>query len=540
MKQERLYPINPATTQPDAAGCASCAISRITRFLQCEAIMACVLFIALSIYASSLFAASAPELLYSTFLGNAGSDTGTGVAMDSEGNLYVAGNVRGSPNPVQSDDADNTDIYVAKLNPDGSQLLYLVYVGGSGDDFANDICVDSSGNAFVTGGTRSLDFPIVAATQVSHGGGLDAVVVQVDPSGTMAYSSYLGGENNDEGKGIACHGSGHVYVTGQTNSPDFPVMNAYKSVLSPSGGDAFITRINIPGSDFVYSTFLGGTLLDSGNGISVDGSGNAYITGDTDSQDFPLASPLQSTKGGVSPSSPDAFVVKLAADGSELLYATYIGGNQADKGNEVVVDANGNAYVTGSTYSPDFPVVRATQPSHGGKLDTFVAKINPAGSALVYSTFLGGTRSDLGNDIAIDAAGNAYITGSTDSNDFPMVSPVQAGYAGGARDAFVAKISPEGVSLFSSFHGGALFDEGASIAADNSGKVYITGRTTSATLPNMNAVQPAYGGGSFDPFIVKIATPDCSVTGRSERGSCRSHQSEFVNSNPWKRNPSEK
>jgi hypothetical protein len=337
----------------------------------------------------------------------------------------------------------------------------------------------------------------------------------------MAYSSYLGGENNDEGKGIACYGSGHVYVTGQTNSPDFPVMHAYKSVLSPSGGDAFVTRINTTGSDIVYSTFIGGSLLDSGNGISVDGSGNAYITGDTDSQDFPLASPLQSTKGGVSPSSPDAFVVKLSADGSELLYSTYIGGNLADKGNEVVVDVSGNAYVTGSTYSPDFPVARAAQPSHGGKLDTFVAKINPAGSALVYSTFLGGARSDLGNDIAIDAAGNAYITGSTDSNDFPMVSPIQAGYAGGARDAFVAKISPEGVLLFSSFHGGALFDEGASITAYDSGKVYITGRTTSATLPNVNAFQPAYGGGSFDPFVMKIAIPDCPVTGRPGRGKCR-------------------
>jgi hypothetical protein len=260
----------------------------------------------------------------------------------------------------------------------------------------------------------------------------------------------------------------------------------------------------------IYSTYLGGSGTDLGKHIAVDSTGNAYITGETCSTDFPTKNPLQAAYGGgVSPCG-DAFVTKIDPTGSALIYSTYLGGSAQDFGEGIAVDSGGNAYVTGYTYSSDFPTANALQAFFsGGITDAFVTKINPTGSALVYSTYLGGSGDDLGLGIAVDSAGNAYITGQTCSTDFPTKNPLQAAYGGGGvsacGDAFVTKIDPTGSALvYSTYLGGSTQDFGAGIAVDSMGNVYLAGSTSSTDFPTKNPLQPIYGGGQYDTFAAKI------------------------------------
>jgi len=265
----------------------------------------------------------------------------------------------------------------------------------------------------------------------------------IDP--VLAYSTYLGGNGYDLGYGIAVDQAGDAYVTGSTTSPNFPTVNA----LQPASGgyDAFVTKLNANGSALLYSTYLGGSDSDQGKGIAVDQAGDAYVTGSTSSTNFPTANALQPARGSYGS---DAFVTKLNASGNNLVYGTYLGGSGNDGGNGITVDSAGNAYVTGSTSSTNFPTVNALQPAYnesaygGGRYDAFVTKLNPSGSALVYSTYLGGSDDDGGYGIAVDQAGNAYVTGFTASSDLPTVSALQPAYGGGYNDAFVTKIGSYG------------------------------------------------------------------------------------------------
>jgi hypothetical protein len=273
-------------------------------------------------------------------------------------------------------------------------------------------------------------------------------VTKLNPSGSaLVYSTYLGGSGGDSGVGIAVDSSGNAYVTGSTNSTDFPTMNPLQPTCGPYG-DAFVTKINPSGSALVYSTYLGGSGQpygggDGGEGIAVDSSGNAYVTGVTNSTDFPTMNPLQPTIGGGA----DAFVAKLNPDGSALVYSTYLGGSKNDVAYGIAIDGESNAYVVGQTYSTDFPITPGAFQSicNKGKYcanygDAFVTKLNAAGSALVSSTFLGGSAEDYGSRIAVDSARNAYITGYTVSTDFPTMNPLQSAN-GGYSDAFVSKFS---------------------------------------------------------------------------------------------------
>ena len=225
---------------------------------------------------------------------------------------------------------------------------------------------------------------------------------------------------------------------GSTNSPDFPIQNPLQPALGGSL-DAFVAKLNRAGSQLVYSTYLGGSSSDFGGGIAVDHSGQAYVTGLTGSTDFPIQNPLQSALGG---GSSDAFVSKLNRAGSQLVYSTYLGGTDFEDGSGIAVDRFGQAYVTGLTFSTDFPTQNPLQSAFGGGFsDAFVAKLNRAGSQLVYSTYLGGTEFDWGIGIAVDHSGQAHVTGSTDSTDFPTQTPLQPIFSG-SNDAFVTKIGP--------------------------------------------------------------------------------------------------
>jgi hypothetical protein len=380
-------------------------------------------------------------------------------------------------------------------------LIYSTYLGGSDYDFGYAIAVDSTGNAYVTGKTYSSDFPTKNPLQGTLGGGPHAFVAKLDPTGSaLVYSTYLGGNGSELGSRIVADSAGNAYVTGTTYSTDFPTMNP----LQPTNGgasDAFVAKIDPTGSALAYSTYLGGNGDDSGSGITVDSAGNAYVDGYTGSTDFPTKNPLQAANAG----SYDAFVAKIDATGSALIYSTYLGGGTSDYASGIAVDSAGNAYVNGTTASGDFPTKNPLQAATGGNEDTFVAKINPTGSALVYSTYLGGSGNDIGEDIAIDSAGRAYVIGLTDSTDFPTKNPLQAANAGGSHDAFVAKINALGTALvYSTYLGGSADEYGTGIVVDSAGSAYVTGITASLDFPTKNPFQAANAGGDYDAFLAKL------------------------------------
>ncbi len=445
-----------------------------------------------------------PTLVYSTYLGGSGDDWGEGIAVDSEGNAYVTGYTTSTNfptrSPLQPTFGGALNAFVTKLNPDGSALVYSTFLGGSSGDWGEGIAVDGTGNAYVTGYTSSTNFPTRSPLQPTFGGGdYDAFVTKLNPDGSaLIYSTYLGGGYWDGGHGIAVDGTGNAYVTGFTRSTNFPTQNPLQPTFGGGYDDAFVTKLNPDGSALVYSTFLGGSDSDWGHGIAVDGAGNAYVTGSTISTNFPTRSPLQPTFGG------DAFVAKLNPDGSALIYSTYLGGGNYDRGEGIAVDGAGNAYVTGYTYSSDFPTRSPLQPTLGGALNAFVTKLNPDGSALVYSTYLGGSDGNWGEGIAVDGAGNAYVTGYTYSSDFPTRSPLQPTFGGDYDDAFVTKLNAAGSALvYSTFLGGSSDDWGSGIAVDGAGNAYVTGRTSSTNFPTRSPLQPTLGG-TVDAFVAKI------------------------------------
>ena len=391
-------------------------------------------------------------------------------------------------------------------------LSYSTYLGGSGSDVGNAIAVDSARNAYVTGATGSTDFPIASPFQAAIGGSSDAFVTKLNATGSaLVYSTYLGGSSSDYGLGIAVDSAGNAYVVGDTNSTNFPTASPFQAAIGGSY-DAFVTKLNATGLALVYSTYLGGNINDVAAGIAVDSAGNAYVTGYTASTNFPTASPFQAAIGGAS----DAFVTKLNATGLVLLYSTYLGGSSDDVAAGIAVDSAGNAYVAGSAGSTNFPTTSSFQAASGGGVnDAFVTKLNATGSALAYSTYLGGNSYDSAYGIAVDSAGNAYVTGTTLSTNFPTASPIQATHGGGENDAFVTKLNATGSALvYSTYLGGNSYDSAQGIAVDSAGNAYVAGDTESTNFLTASPFQAATGGGSQDAFVTKISiTPVPAITG---------------------------
>jgi hypothetical protein len=362
-------------------------------------------------------------LLYSTYLGGSGGDEGRSIAVDGAGNAYVTGTTASTnfptANPLQASNGGGADAFVTKINAAGSTLVYSTYLGGSGQDGGNGIAVDGSGNAYVTGTTSSTNFPTKNALQASYAGGnTDAFVTKINAAGSaLVYSTYLGGSSPDEGKGIAVDGSGNAYVTGYTidsSSPYFPTKNALQA-LNAGGQDAFVTKISAAGS-LVYSTFLGGSDgSDLGSGIAVDTLGNAYVTGQTDSTNFPTNNPLQ-TNNDVGTYRYRAFVSKINAAGSSLAYSTYLGGSDGTElGNGIAVDGSGNAYVTGWTTSTNFPTANPLQASYGGGADAFVVSISSTSDLLNLAEGKTATQSSTLSGYPVAGASNA-VDGNTDGD----------------------------------------------------------------------------------------------------------------------------
>jgi archaellum component FlaF (FlaF/FlaG flagellin family) len=450
-----------------------------------------------------------PVLAYSTYLGGSAFEQGRGIAVDSEGNAYITGDTDSTDfptvNAIQPSGGNYSYAFVTKLNHDGTALIYSTYLGGQLNDRGNSIALDSAGNAYVTGYTFSTDFPVANAIQPTLHGKQNAFVTEINADGNaLAYSTYLGGSSYDTGFGIALDSAGNAYVTGSTYSTDFPIVKPIQST-NHGGSDAFVTKFIAGGSALAYSTYLGGSADDFGYGITVDSAGKAYIIGTTSSTDLPTKNAFQPHYGGgVS----DTFVTKINALSGALVYSTYLGGNSYESGYAIAADSAGNAYLTGQTESPDFPTVNAFQPAIKGTADAFVTKINAGGSALVYSTFLGGGSGDLGSRIAVDAMGDAYVSGGTSSSDFPTVDAIQStNRSKVAGNGFVTKMNPNGSALlYSTYLGGSGADgDYGSLAIDAAGNAYVTGMAGSTDFPTTPVAFQLSRNGGWDFFVAKIA-----------------------------------
>lgn len=458
-----------------------------------------------------------PVVVYSSYLGGSATEGSNAIAADGAGNAYITGYTNATNFPIvnaeQTTLAGYSNVFVSKISADGSTLLYSTFLGGTGPDIGVGIAVDSAGDAFVTGWTQSKDFPVVNAYQSQYASKIlsyNAFVTKLNPAGNaLVFSTYLGGDATDQANGIAVDASGNAYITGGTDSSDFPTTaNAIQGGANAGGrGFVFVTKMTGTGALF-YSTFLNSGDLDGiasvPQGIATDGNGNAYVTGFTNRTDFILVNALQSTYKG----SQGIFVAKINPTGSAFVYSTYLDGSGMDQPNAIAADSSGNAYITGSTTSTDFPAVNAVQAKSGGGLDAFVTKINPTGSAIIYSTYLGGSSGDLGFGIGVDATGKAWVAGTTNSTNFPSANALPVKFEYFSPDLFVTQLSADGSSLlFSSFAGDVLAYQGGSgragMAVDQAGNVYVTSATEDKT-PMANAIMLSPSASS-NLLVLKIA-----------------------------------
>ncbi|HEY86148.1 MAG TPA: peptidoglycan DD-metalloendopeptidase family protein [Chloroflexi bacterium] len=463
---------------------------------------------------------SAFEYLY--FLGGSGSDYATAIAVDSAGSAYVTGYTASKDFPLTAGvfggkyRGGYSDAFVAKLKPDGSGLVYASYLGGDDTDRAYGLAVDRSGSVYLTGETRSANFPVTAnAPQSQHSGDSDAFAVKISADGSeIRYATFIGGQKGEQGQALALDLQGQAYIAGKTTSSDFPATNDALAV-KPSGlGDAFIVKLSANGDVFLYATYLGGSSVDGASAIALDADGGAYVTGSTVSQDFPVTQSAFDTSPN---KSYDVFIAKLSPNGSALDYAAYLGGRGSDRAYAIAVDNAGSAFVTGATYSQNFPVTKdAFDPTYNyGYADAFLAKLKPDGSALDYATFLGGSEPDTGAALAVDGEGSIYVAGGTLSPTFPVtVGSVNPEYKGG-WDGFAAKVifsGKKGTSMIS----GIIRDQqgkpvpGAVVSAGGRGSASTDANGVYVLIgldPGIYTLSPVKAGYTFSPARRTVNVP---------------------------------
>ncbi len=413
-------------------------------------------------------------------------------------------NFPASQGSVQPQSKGESDVFVAKLNSSGTAVMYATYLGGSAGDTGYGIVVDAAGNAYIAGSTSSTDFPVSdGAVQKTHAGGVrDVFVTKLNPDGSaLVYSTYLGGGGVEPNASIAVDSTGNIYVAGNTNSADFPTTAGAYQTSRGGLSAAFVTKLNDSGSALLFSTYLGGTGGDNTVGVTVDSGFNAYVTGSANSSSFPTTAGAKQTAFGGGGS--DAFLTKLSFDFGSLVYSTFLGGTGDDSGYRVAVDAAGNAFVTGFTRSNDFPASQGvTRSSSGGDSAAFVAKLSPNGATLGFSVYLDGDEDDLGSDIAVDAEGNACVVGASSVN-FPLTPNALAIPGKAAFAAKLARAN--GAIIYSTHLGGSGATSATGVAADAAGACYAAGWTESTDLPTMAGAVQASSSGARDIFVAKIS-----------------------------------
>jgi Beta-propeller repeat len=450
-----------------------------------------------------------PAILFSGYFGGSSQTNITSVAFDLYNNVVVAGWTSSTDLPAAGAKLRNSggvDAFVASFVPNGGGLAWCTYLGGSGDDRAFGLAIDGARNPYVTGWTSSSNFPTVGPFQARLAGTRDAFVTKLSTAGNaIVYSTYLGGNSVDTGNAISVDSSGSAVVIGDTLSTNLPAsIGAFQS-RNDGGQDVFVAKLSATGKTLAFLTYLGGTATDHGSTVRLDGSNNVYAGGYTWSTNFPTVSPYQSATGG----GEDGFISKLSADGRVLLFSTYLGGAGGSAGlpesvNGLFVDLFGNVVVAGTTSSANFPVTSAAfQPTFGGATDGFISKFTPQG-LLMYSTFMGGALNDGINGIALDYHGDAYVTGFTASQDFPVSQPVQSS-GKGLSTAFMVKLRNDLSSLiFGTYLGGSGADTGNAIAVDVQTSMIVAGQTSSPDFPSIGNLGRALPS-SLSSFLTKIA-----------------------------------
>jgi Ca2+-binding RTX toxin-like protein len=447
-----------------------------------------------------------PVLEYSTFLGGSAFDFAAGVAVDPQGNTYLSGSTRSNDFPtvsaIQPSSGGNADAFVAKISADGSTLLYSTYMGGGGPETSFKMDVDDTGSAHVAGVTSSPNFPVVNPVKGSFGGGVDMFASRLTPDGSALVYSTYLG-----GPGPDVNQGVALDPLGNFYLVGFTASPnfATSNVVQPALGGALdvgVAKLS-PSGALTYATYLGGFGPDFGFGVVADAAGRATVTGFAGSRNFPTRNAIQPAfAGGMN----DGFVARLSADGTSLDYSTFIGGTgDDDAGFALALDPGGNTYVAGRTSSPDFPTVAPFQATLAGMHDAYMAKLGPDGTSLVYATYLGGSGGEgVGLGIAVDGAGRAVATGRTGSNDFPTRDPIQAHIAGGPTDAFVSQLDASGSALaFSTYLGSGGQDGGNALTMDAAGTVYVAGFAGAGDFPTVDPLQGA-NAGDLDAFLAKI------------------------------------
>lgn len=457
-----------------------------------------------------------PKIIFSTYLGNNTRARGTDIALDGENNIYITGTNNAINFPVTDSSlipnfSGPELVFVTKMNPEGTEILYSTYFGGTGDDRPGGVAVDHEGNILVAGQTFSDDFPLVNAIQSTFRGDVytdvgDGFVTKIDPEGDrFVYSTYMGGAYDDIAHDIAVDRAGNAFVTGSADTENFPFKNPIGVFECGSNGTetGFAAKIN-PSGGLEFATCLGGS---AGYGITTDKEDNVYVTGHS------YADGLYTTSGAYQTNGIGPFVLKMDNSGTSVLYSTFISGTElhgVHRGNAIAVDTAGNAYIAGTTSQLDFPVVNAFQPSRSTPAsfnqEGFVAKLSPDGSSLLFSSFYGGDNHDHCLGIDVDDDGNMYIIGSTQSTNITLAEAFQNSL-NGHNDVFIAKIDGETYELdFSSYLGGSGWEttvlEKNGIALSKNGYVHVTGYTGSTDFPVEEAYQATSTGG--DAFVVKF------------------------------------
>ncbi|MDJ0837573.1 MAG: SBBP repeat-containing protein [Acidobacteriota bacterium] len=439
--------------------------------------------------------------------GGEGEEQALAVTVDSLGRAYVAGVTRAADFPTVAgiDDSWNggSDIFITRLNADGSGLIESTYLGGSGDEEPTDITLDGQGRLIITGHTFSADFPTTkGAADTTYGGSGDGFVTRLSSDGlALSYSTYLGGSDEEIAGALDVNDAGEVFLVGTTYSADFPTTaGAFQETLSDAAGEPFVAKLAADGSALAYATLIGGTGADMGTGIAVDANGRAHITGIA-GFDFPV------TKGAfdTTPSFNDVFVAAISADGSAQVYGTFLARSSMDHRPRLALGPTGDVYVSSTTSEFSFPTTAgAWQEDHGGITDVFVTRLTPDGSALVYSTFVGGNTAERGFDLAVDSSGAAYITGRGFSG-FPGDARASDGTPNASWEAFAAKLSPDGSSLtYATLIAGGNAEEGSALAVDASGAVYVAGYTLSTDFPVTAGAFDVQFDGAYEGFLAKL------------------------------------
>nr|HPJ57569.1 hypothetical protein [Kiritimatiellia bacterium] len=455
---------------------------------------------------------------YSTFLGGAGDDSAQGVVTAPDGCIWVCGYTSSTNfplvDPIDSTLGGSQDAFVSKFSADGGTLLFSTYLGGNSEDLAMEIDVDAEGSVYICGRTDSADFPTLNAFQPARSGfWTDMFICKLDAAGTLIYSSYLGGSMFDYADDVAVDTSGCAVVAGRAWSTNFPTVNPYQPTNKLAAGYNFtLTKVAADGASLVYSTYLGGT----GAGheyprVAVSPAGVAYFCGATTSTDYPVTpDAYQAAHAGPSPSSWDAVVSILSADGSTLLYSTFFGGAEdIDQAVDIGVADDGSFTLAGITQSDDLPVVNPIQAAISGQPDLFVTRFAPDGQSLEFSTYLGGWDWDYGKAVTVGADGRVVALGLSVSVNFPVYKAFQPTNAG-SYEAVIARLSPDGSALeYSTYLGGGAEEFGQAVALDADGNAVVVGETKSANFPTVMPWQAAKSGGG-DAFVARLAEPDWS------------------------------